>query len=128
MLANSSAVLCIGRASAAYGHHILRLDPIDRVRANGWNRRISPVPVRPGEGPFTEQTPAVQRSPREPLFMLRVFGRLPDIGVWKRREAGVRKASGEETAGGVCAGGGVYGDLAPVYIPIFGFRTGTTAE
>jgi hypothetical protein len=27
---------------------------------NGCYRRVSPVPVRPGEGPLTEQTPAVQ--------------------------------------------------------------------
>ena len=31
--------------------------------------------------------------------MLRVFGRLPDTGVSERKEVGVRKASGEETAG-----------------------------
>jgi hypothetical protein len=31
---------------------------------------------------------------------LRVFGRLPDTGVSKRTEAGVREASREETAGG----------------------------
>jgi hypothetical protein len=32
---------------------------------------------------------------------LRVFGRLPVTGVWGRTEAGVRKASREETAAGV---------------------------
>ena len=39
--------------------------------------------------------------------MLRVFGRLPVTDVRRAPRAGVRKASGEETAGGVCAGGGV---------------------
>ena len=39
--------------------------------------------------------------------MLRVFGRLPDTGVNERMGAGVRKASGEETAGRVAAGGDV---------------------
>jgi hypothetical protein len=39
--------------------------------------------------------------------LLRVFGRLPVSGVTRCSEAGVRKASGEETAGGVCAGSGV---------------------
>jgi hypothetical protein len=39
--------------------------------------------------------------------MLRVFGRLPDTGVSECTEAGVGKASREETAGGVVAGGGV---------------------
>jgi hypothetical protein len=41
------------------------------------------------------------------LFLLRVFGRLPVTDSATRSRAGVRKASGEETAGGVCAGGGV---------------------
>jgi hypothetical protein len=35
----------------------------------------------------------------ERQLSLRVFGRLPDTGVSKRTEAGVRKASREETAG-----------------------------
>jgi hypothetical protein len=43
----------------------------------------------------------------EGLESLRVFGRLPDTGVSKRREVGVRKASKEETAGRVRTGGGV---------------------
>jgi len=41
------------------------------------------------------------------LFLLRVFGRLPVTNSATRSRAGVRKASGEETARGVCAGGGV---------------------
>jgi hypothetical protein len=44
---------------------------------------------------------------------LRVFGRLPDTGVSKRTEAGVRKASREETAGGVRTDAGV--DLWRIY-------------
>jgi len=51
----------------------------------------------------------------EPLFMLRVFGRLPVSGVTRCSEAGVRKASGEETAGEFApAVVSVYGDLACV--------------
>jgi hypothetical protein len=46
-------------------------------------------------------------SHSERLFLLRVFGRLPVTDSATRSRAGVRKASGEETAGGVCAGGGV---------------------
>jgi hypothetical protein len=45
----------------------------------------------------------VQRRP----LLLRVFGRLPFTDVMRFSEAGVRKASREETAGGVCAGSGV---------------------
>ena len=48
-----------------------------------------------------------QPSRREWLFLLRVFGRLPVTDSAPRSRAGVRKASGEETAGGVSAGGGV---------------------
>ena len=33
------------------------------------NRRVSPVPVHPGESPLTEPTPAVRRCPRERVFM-----------------------------------------------------------
>jgi len=47
--------------------------------------------------------------------MLRVFGRLPVSGVTRYSEAGVRKASGEETAGKFRpAVVSVYGDLACV--------------
>ena len=49
----------------------------------------------------------VPRPWREGPESLRVFGRLPDIGVSKRTEAGVRKASREETAGGVRTDAGV---------------------
>ena len=52
-------------------------------------------------------TADAQAWPLELVFMLRVFGRLPVSDVTRCSEAGVRKASGEETAGGVCAGSGV---------------------
>ena len=56
--------------------------------------------------------------------MLRVFGRLPDTGVSERTEAGVRKASGEETAGELSpAVVAVYGDLTAVFDLIWGLRT-----
>jgi hypothetical protein len=50
--------------------------------------------------------PVLERA-REGPESLRVFGRLPVAGVRGCTEAGVRKASREETAGGVCAGSGV---------------------
>jgi hypothetical protein len=57
------------------------------------------------------------------------FGCLPDIDAWGCTEAGVRKASREETAGEFAPTVvSVYGDLAQVYAVILGFRTGTTAE
>jgi hypothetical protein len=44
---------------------------------------------------------------REGRVSLRVFGRLPGTDAMRDSEAGVRKASMEETAGGACASGGV---------------------
>jgi hypothetical protein len=59
-----------------------RLEPIDRVRANGRSRRISPIAVRPGEGLLSDHiralgfgggnrssctTPAVRRTRRDRL-------------------------------------------------------------
>ena len=69
-------------------------------------------------------------SPRiESPGSLRVFGCLPGAGARGCTEAGVRKASREETAGklapAVVSG---YGELAPVFDLIFHFRTGTAAE
>ena len=43
--------------------------PEDALVANVGCRRISPVPARPGEGPVTEPTPAVERSRRERVLM-----------------------------------------------------------
>jgi hypothetical protein len=66
-----------------------------------------------GEGPLTEPPPATQPGPRGLVFMLRVFGRLPVTDSATRSEAGVRKASGEETAREFApAVVSVYGDLA----------------
>src|SRR5205085_12139449 len=39
------------------------------LRANGGNRRASPVTPRPREGPLTEPTAGPQPCRREPLFM-----------------------------------------------------------
>ena len=51
----------------------------------------------------------------EQPLMFRVFGRLPVSDVTRCSEAGVRKASGEETAGEFApAVVSVYGDLAPM--------------
>ena len=59
---------------------------------------------------------------REGLESLRVFGRLPVTGARGCREAGVRKASREETAGEFAPTlVSVYGDLAPVYAVILRF-------
>ena len=59
--------------------------------ANGSSGSNSPVAVCFGERPES----------------LRVFGRLPVTGARACTEAGVRKASREETAGEVCVGGAV---------------------
>ena len=61
---------------------------------------------RPGSKKFEEH-----------ILLLRVFGRLPVTGVTARTEAGVRKASREETAAGVFAPAVLsgYGDLAPAF-------------
>jgi hypothetical protein len=37
-----------------------QLEPIDRVRANGWDRRLSPTKVPPGKRRPTEPTAAAQ--------------------------------------------------------------------
>ena len=59
------------------------------------------------------------------LLSLRVFGRLPGTDAMRDSEAGVRKASKEETAGefapAVVSG---YGDLAPAFDLIFRSRIG----
>jgi hypothetical protein len=61
--------------------------------------------------------------------MLSVFGRLPDTGVSECTEAGVRKASGEETAGELSpVVVSIYGDLAAVFDLIWGLRTTAPAR
>ena len=64
-------------------------------------------PIIRSKGPLSKPTTAAQPRRREPLLMLRVFGRLPVTDSGAHSRAGVGKASGEETAGGVCAGSGV---------------------
>src|SRR5262249_34411956 len=82
---------------------------------NGRLGRVSPIAMRPSEGRLTDPIAAAQPRRHEPVFMLRVFGRLPVSGVTRCSEAGVRKASGEETAGEFApAVVSVYGDLACV--------------
>src|SRR6516225_8308112 len=87
------------------------------------NRSIWPEPdpkpymplIIGSKGPLLKPTTPALPWPREPVFMLRVFGRLPVSGVTRCSEAGVRKASGEETAGEFApAVVSVYGDLACV--------------
>src|ERR1700719_1906280 len=76
--------------------------------ANSWSDRARPIAISSNHA-----------RPR---------GRLPVTGMMRYSEAGVRKASREETAGEFApAAVSVYGDLAPVYALIFGLRTGTTA-
>ena len=88
-------------------------------------RRVSLIPVRPDEGRLSQHIADSQSRQRELVFMLRVFGCLPDTGVSERPEAGVRKASGEETAGEWSpAVVSAYGDWAPVIDLIGGFEQG----
>ena len=70
---------------------------------------ICPAPYQRPESPL--ELPLPQRSDPWPE-LLRVFGRLPFTDVMGFSEAGVRKASREETAGKyVPAAVSVYGDL-----------------
>ena len=72
---------------------------------------------------------AVRSARSERPLTLRVFGRLPGTDAMRDSEAGVRKASKEETAGefapAVVSG---YGDLAPAFDLIFRSRIGRAAE
>src|SRR5215831_13359821 len=82
----------------------------------------------PGVCRFTGRT-SRSAARREGVESLRVFGHLPDAGARGCAEAGVRKASRDETAGEFApAVVSVYGDLAPVYAVIFRFRKGTMVE
>jgi hypothetical protein len=66
---------------------------------------------------------------RECLESSRVFGCLPDTGARGCTEAGVRKASREETAGEfVTVVVSIYGDLAPVLDVICRLQTATRVE
>jgi len=96
--------------------------PVCPVVGEGWHREVPPYPdhrrifllaAHPGEGLLTQPTAATQALQRELVFLLRVFGRLPVTDSATRSRAGVRKASGEETAGEFApAVVSVYGDLA----------------
>jgi len=89
--------------------------PVPGKGGKVWKRRTSPVAAGAGEGRLTERIAGVQPVRWKLAFMLRVFGRLPVSGVTRCSEAGVRKASGEETAGKFRpAVVSVYGDLACV--------------
>jgi hypothetical protein len=46
-----------------------RIPRLDRSYLGDRFRRFLPIAVRPGEGPFTEPTPAVRPRPRECVFM-----------------------------------------------------------
>ena len=46
-----------------------RLEPTDRVRANGWNRRLSPVAVRSDDRLLSEPSADTQPWRRELVFM-----------------------------------------------------------
>jgi hypothetical protein len=86
--------------------------------------RVSPVAPRSGDGLLTEPIAGARPGHQELVFMLRVFGRLPDTGVSECTEAGVGKASREETAGELSpAVVSVYGDLAAAFDLIWGLRT-----
>ena len=62
-----------------------------------------------GEMPDRAGNPIEEAERR---LLLRVFGCLPDLGAMQHSETGVRKASGEETAGEFAvAVVSVYGDL-----------------
>src|SRR5215831_9038398 len=96
---------------AAYG----RLLPAVFQAASVRYRRVAPVALGSGRGLLSDYIAGAQSERRQPLFMLRLFGRLPVSGVTRCSEAGVRKALGEETAGKFApAVVSVYGDLACV--------------
>jgi len=72
-----------------------------------------------------QSRPAGKGSSNERPESLRVFGRLPVIGARACTEAGVRKASREETAGEFAPTVvSDYGDLAPAFALMFRVRAG----
>jgi hypothetical protein len=82
---------------------------------NARNRRVSPVVVYFGDRLLPELIAGTQPCRREPLFLLRVFGRLPvtDSGdaLEGRRPKSLRGGNRGEFAPAVVS---VYGDLAPM--------------
>jgi hypothetical protein len=82
------------------------------------------VPIRMRTLVCRRQLPCHKRP-----LSLRVFGCLPDTGARGCTEAGVRKASREETAGEFAtAVESIYGDLAPVLDLICRLQTATRVE
>ena len=53
------------RRTTAFG----RTCPLRGEGGKVWNRRVSPVAVRPGEGPLTERTAGVEPAQSERVFM-----------------------------------------------------------
>jgi hypothetical protein len=113
--------------------------------ASGQDRPIFAPARSRSQGPLSDQvadartraangavgsTPAARSQSRERPLSLRVFGRLPCAGASGCTEAGVRKASKEETAGSFAFGGGVgaYGDLMRGVDSPGRFRRGTLGE
>src|SRR5215831_10384053 len=80
------------------------------VTAGGSGVGASRVAAHCSDRLLSEPKAGTQPLRREPLLMLRVFGRLPITDVTRYSEAGVRKASGEETAG----------EFAPTLVSIYG--------
>src|SRR5215472_8975283 len=76
-----NVTLCGGsgtRSRFRLGSPKYRAVPVVKIGkcANGWNRRISPIPVRPDAGLLIEPTPASQPCPGERVFVpLAVIGR-----------------------------------------------------
>jgi hypothetical protein len=91
-----------------------QLRHLDAPRRMTANHRLLPIADRIGMDRSRPKAVFRAVSRLRPL-LLRVFGRLPVSGVTRCSEAGVRKASGEETAGEFApAVVSVYGDLACV--------------
>src|SRR5262249_38773981 len=86
---------------------LLRNPPADAMKlwmpelvfSNGGKGAFSPVRPRRQAIGCRASTPAVRGAAIEPPESLRVFGCLPNAGARGCTEAGVRKASREETAG-----------------------------
>jgi hypothetical protein len=72
--------------------------------------RINALPIANPYADRNGSTPGVRSRSIDGPVSLRVFGRLPVTGVRGCTQAGVRKASKEETAG----------EFAPRLVPIYG--------
>src|SRR5215831_18273644 len=88
------------------------------AESNAWLPRLG--------GRLSDPKAGLPRRRQQCRPMLRVFGRLPVSGVTRCSEAGVRKASGEETAGEFApAVVSVYGDLACVCPDLWDIERGS---